>query len=241
MVPRERAGARWGAVGRRLAAPAAAVTVIGILGGGVSWAAETIRSSALSDTYTAQTYSMAAGEVPTFTNDSIGDVPHDVAATTRGPDGNYLFKSKVIGSNRSAPVNGTQYLAPGTYRFFCTVHGSSMSANLEVGPGDPQPRPRLAVTLLSRDIAAVRRTGKLVVRVADAGSDASGVALVAKLGRRTIATKRGVAVAAGARRTLRMALNRRGREALEGRRRAVVTVRATVPFAAPDTARRVLR
>jgi plastocyanin len=243
MVARERAGTRRARLGRRVAWPlaAAAAAVCTLGGGGVSWAAETIRASALSDTYTAPSYGMAAGEVPIFTNDAVGDVPHDVAATARGPDGRFLFKSKVIGSNRSAPVNGTQYLAPGTYRFFCTIHGASMSANLEVGPGNPEARPRLQVTVLSRRIGPVRRAEKLVVRLSGAGSDARGVMLVAKLGGRRIAVERGVALQAGASRRLTMDLNRRGREALAGRDRAAVSVTATVPFGRPDTARRLLR
>jgi plastocyanin len=241
MVARERAGIRGGRLARRAAVLAAAAAALATLGGGVSWAAETIRASALSNTYTAPSYGMAAGEVPTFTNDSVGDIPHDVAGTARGPDGKFLFKSKVIGSNESTPVNGTQYLAPGTYRFFCTIHGSSMSANLEVGPGDPEPRPRLEVAVLSRRIGAVRRSDKLRVRLSGSGSDARGVALVAKLGARRIAARRGVSIAAGESRRLSMDLSRRGREALTGRERAAVTVNATAPFGAPDTARRLLR
>src|SRR5918999_57378 len=207
MVARERAGIRRGRLARRAAVLAAAAAALAILGGGVSWAAETIRASPLSNTYTAPSYDMAAGEVPVFGNDSVGDIPHDVAATARGPDGRFLFKSKVIGSNESTPVNGTQYLNPGTYRFFCTIHGSSMSANLQVGPGNPEARPRLEVAVLSRRIGG----------------------------------ERGVSIAAGESRRLTIDLSRRGRQALAGRERAAVTVKATVPFGAPDTARRLLR
>jgi plastocyanin len=221
MVSRQRSRARGGAAARRAAAiGVAAIAVAAIGGGGVSWAAEPIRASALSNTYTEQTYDMAAGEVPTFRNDSVGNIPHDVAATANGPDGRFLFKSEVIDSNRSTPVRGTQYLAPGTYRFLCTIHGSGMAANLQVGPGNPVPRPRL--------------------QVADSGSDARGVVLLAKVGGAKVATERGVAVPAGARRKLTMSLTRRGRDALEGRERAVVTVKAAVDFARPDTARRGL-
>jgi plastocyanin len=241
MVARERAGTRRGRLAWRAAGLGVAAAALATLGGGVSWAAETIRASALSNTYVAPSYDMAAGEVPTFTNDSVGDIPHDVAGTARGPDGKFLFKSKVIGSNESTPVNGTQYLNPGTYRFFCTIHGSSMSADLDVGPGNPEPRPRLEVVVLSRRIGAVRRSDELRVRLSGGGSDARGVALVAKLGARRIAAERGVSIAAGANRRLTIDLSRRGRQALAGRERAAVTVKATVPFGAPDTARRLLR
>jgi hypothetical protein len=116
-----------------------------------------------------------------------------------------------------------------------------MSANLQVGPGDPEPRPRVRVTVLSGRIGAVRRSEKLVVRLSAARSDARGATLVAKVGGRRIAAERGVAVQAGANRRLTLDLSRRGREALTGRDRAAVTVKAMVPFVAPDTARRLLR
>ena len=225
---------------RRAALAAIAAVAIAALGGGVAWAAEVIRASPLSNTYTAQTFDMAAGEIPTFTNGAVGGVPHDVAATARGPDGRFLFKSAVIGSNRSTPVRGTQYLTPGTYRFFCTVHGTSMAANLRVGPGNPVPRPRLDVTIPNQGLGAVRNTGKLRVKLADQGSNASGVRLQAFVGRVKIATKRGVSVPAGTRRQLRLSLTRRGRRLLRGRERAAIKVQASVSFARTDTARRLL-
>jgi hypothetical protein len=134
MVARERGGARRGLLARRAAGVAAAAAALAILGGGVSWAAETIRASALSNTYAAPSYGMAAGEVPTFTNDTVGDVPHDVAATARGPDGRFLFKSKVIGSNQSTPVNGTQYLAPGPIASSARSTGPACRRTYRSGP-----------------------------------------------------------------------------------------------------------
>jgi plastocyanin len=219
---------------------AGAAVLLAALGGGVAWAADTIRSSALSNTYAQRTYDMAAGEIPTFTNETAGGIPHDVAAVAKGPDGKFLFKSRVIGSNRSTPVSGAQYLAPGSYPFFCTIHGRGMSATLRVGPGNQAPRPRIDATVPSQRIGAVRRSGKLLVRLAAAGSAASGAALVARVGRTTIGRKRGIAVPEGASRQLRISLSRRGRAALAGRDQALVKVTATVPFGRSDVARRLL-
>ena len=220
----------------------AAVTALAIaaLGGGVAWAAEVIRASPLTNTYTAQTFDMAAGEIPTFTNGAVGGVPHDVAATARGPDGRFLFKISADRVQQIVLVGGTQYLTPGTYRFFCTVHGASMAANLRVGPGNPVPRPRLALTVPDQGLGAVRGSGKLRVKLADQGSNASGVRLEASVGRVKIATKRGVSVRAGASRQLLLSLTQRGRQLLQGRERAAVKVVASVSFAKPDTARRLL-
>lgn len=184
---------------------------------------------------------MAAGENPSFENAATDGAPHDVTARTKGPDGKALFRSSTIDPARRAPVRGTEYLAPGDYRFFCAVHGPEMSATLRVGQGTAVPRPRLQVSVLSRQIEKVRGSAKLFVKLADSGSNAAGVALVAKVGRVTIARKRGVSIASGAVRRLRLALTARGRAALAGRERAAVTVRASVSFAKPDSARRALR
>ena len=198
-----------------------------------------IRSSATCCTFDASSYSIAAGQVATFSNASVG-TPHNVTATLKGPDGKSLFRSATIGGSRSAPVNGTQYLGPGTYRFFCTVHGPSMSSSLEVGPGTAIPRPQLSVSVLSSRIARVRNSGKLIVTLADAGSNADGVSLKAAVAGVTIARKGGVDVDAGARRQVSLPLTARGRRKLEDRDRAVVAVTAAVPFGKPDAARRVL-
>jgi plastocyanin len=219
----------------------AGLAAIGLLavGGGIAWGADRIGTSPATNEYDKRTYNMAAGENPVLTNNTIG-TSHDVTAFQRGPDGKQLFSSATIFTNQHATVQGTQYLARGDYRFFCTVHGSGMSATLHVGPGAAVPRPRLSLSILSSAIAKVRSSGKLQVKLADAGSNADGVVVKATLGRVTIARESGIAVAAGSVRKVAMALTARGRQALKGRDKASVTARGTVDFGKPDTAHRAL-
>ncbi len=211
------------------------------LGAGVAWGADLIRSSGDCCAFDAASYDIAAGENPSFENAATDGAPHDVTARVKGPDGEALFRSPTIDAGRTVAVRGTEYLAPGQYPFYCDIHGPEMSATLRVGPGNAVPRPRLQLGLLSGQIEQVRRSAKLLVKLAGSGSNAIGVTLVAKAGRVTIARKGGVSVAAGAVRRLQLGLTARGRSALSGRRRIAITVNATVDFARPDSTRRALR
>jgi polyvinyl alcohol dehydrogenase (cytochrome) len=48
---------------------------------------------------------------------------HDVVATDKGPDGQPLFKSKLINFNETAPVEGLDKVKSGqSYAFFCSLH-----------------------------------------------------------------------------------------------------------------------
>lgn len=42
------------------------------------------------------------------------------------------FASAVVGYNQQTPVTGTASLAPGTYGFYCSVHGEAMAGTLQV-------------------------------------------------------------------------------------------------------------
>jgi plastocyanin len=224
---------------RRLAGLAALTATMALVLAAVAEGAGEIRSSVTCCTFDASSYDIGAGQVATFNNATLG-TPHNVSATDSGPDGKALFRSATISGNSSAPVNGTQYLAPGTYRFICTIHGPSMSANLTVGQGTAVPRPQLTVAILSSRIARVSRTGRLILRLAGSGSNADGVSLKATGAGVTIARRGGIDVAAGARQQVSLPLTARGKRKLADRDRAVVTVTASVPFGKPDVARRVL-
>jgi plastocyanin len=52
--------------------------------------------------------------------------PHDV----RSSDG--LFASAIVGVGKTTLINGTSLLAKGSYRFFCSVHPSTMKGTLSV-------------------------------------------------------------------------------------------------------------
>jgi plastocyanin len=218
----------------------ALLSVLAVLtaGAGVAVADATI-SAAVGEPYryTATTFSMVPGERATFQNPE--DVSHNVTAARRGPDGRPLFRSRTIGIG-STPVEGVQYLGTGTYDFVCTVH-SGMRAKLQVaGAGAPAARPDIEVAVPAQPLGAVRRTGRLKVRVR-ALTASRDVALLARKGPRRIGFKGNVDLAAGVSRVIRLSLSASGRKALAGLGKAAVSVRGSVPFGSPDLARRTLR
>jgi plastocyanin len=224
---------------RRAALTALAVVALLVAGGGIAWGADAIGTAPATNEFDKSVYNMAAGENPVLTNDTIG-TSHDVTSFQPGPDGKPLFRSATIATNKNAIVRGTEYLPPGDYHFLCSVHGSGMDAMLHVGPGAAVPRPLISVTILSGRLNRVRNSGKLRVKVADAGSNADNVALAATVAGVTIARQRGIDVAAGTARNVALELTSRGKLALKGRKKAVVKVNGTVEFGKPDTTRRTL-
>jgi plastocyanin len=202
-------------------------------------AAETITSSPACCTFSKGTFTTGQGEVASFQNVNSG-TSHNVTASGNGPDGQSLFRSATITSGQ-APVDGTQYLAAGTYHFICTIHGSSMSADLVVtGSGTPLARPDIAVKVLSRKLDRVVSRGKLKVKVT-ASTESSDVALTARKGARKLGSKHKIDLAAGTSRKLKLPLTLAAKNALEGLGSAKVKVTGTVPFGSPATAKRKLR
>ena len=57
--------------------------------------------------------------------------PHDVVALDLGPDGRPLFRSPRAAFGEAAAVAGVAALAPGEYRFTCSIHGT-MNGTLTV-------------------------------------------------------------------------------------------------------------
>jgi plastocyanin len=205
---------------------------------------DAITSSPTCCTYSTSTFTITGGQVAQFQNATVGGIyggtSHSVSANdTLG--GMPLFASKIISGGQAAAVNGTQYLAPGDYVFHCAVHGPSMSATLHVAGGTPVTRPQLTLAISSGKLAAVQSSGKLKAKVSDAGSDASGVALTAKLGKKTLATAKGVKVAAGASEPLTMKLSKKGAQALKGLDEATVKLGGTVEFGPPAKTTKTLK
>jgi plastocyanin len=191
--------------------------------------------------YSAPTYNVDTGTVASFLN-ADPDVSHDVTAyQQKGPDGKPLFASPTV-KNTTTAVDGTQYLAPGSYVFFCTIHGfQQMHATLVVsGPGSPVARPKIDLTIPSQTLAGVRRSGKLKVKVR-AVTASQDVSVTVKKGARRIASAKNVNLGQGASKTLRLALTGAGRAALKKGKSAGISAQGAVPFGSPDTARRTLR
>jgi plastocyanin len=188
--------------------------------------------------YSAPSFAMTTGERAFFQNPE--DVSHNVRATAKGPDGGPAFRSRTIGLGATA-VEGVQYLGPGSYSFLCTVH-SGMTARLDVAAGGsgPEARPDIEVFLPAQTLGTARRTGKIRVRVR-ALTASRDVALLVREGGRRIASAKRIDLAAGTTRVIRVGLTPAGRRALADGPRAALTVRGSVAFGKPDTARRTLR
>jgi plastocyanin len=222
---------RNGIVGLAVAG-AAAFGAAGALG-----VTETITASQTCCTFAQPTFSIDPGQVGTFQNP--GAVSHNVFASGNGPDGEPLFSSDTIGSGQT-PVNGTQYLTPGTYRFVCTIH-PEMTADLVVsGNGTPLARPDVDLKLVSKKLHKVLGSGKLVVKVS-ASAASNDVVLTARKGARKLGSKRNIDLAAGASRTIKLRLTQSAKNTLEDLESAKVKVSGAVPFGSTVTAKRTLR
>lgn len=221
-------------VGRR--AVAAGVGAVALAAGTAWAAAPTI--VATDNVYSAAQYVQSQGEIPTLRND--GANPHNVTAVLRGPDRRPLFRSPTI-TGGSIKVKGAQYLTSGDYDFFCTVHPTTMRAKLRVNnAGTPVPRPDIEVRILSRRIKRVVKSRRLVVRLT-AITPSQSITLIASKGKRRLGAKKGLNLAGGVSRKVRIKLSRKGIRALRRRSSARVQVKGRVPFGAPDTARRRLQ
>lgn len=192
--------------------------------------------------FSADSYSQGLGEIPIFENPVGADAPHNVVSTVRGPDGRSLFRSETIVAGSTSPVEGTQYLTEGSYPFFCTLHGLSMGGRLEVSSsqGTVVPRPAVRLSVPSQSLRAVRRSG--IVKVSASALVGSPIlSISAKSGAVPVASAGGLRLGPGATRTVRLKLSRAGRKAVSKGRRAVISVRGSVEFGSPVSAKRTVR
>jgi plastocyanin len=189
----------------------------------------TITNNPADNTFLPTSFNHDAGTVATYLHS--GGAPHDVTATTNGPDGKALFRSATISSG-STPVNGTQFLGPGPYPFFCTVHGPSMSGTLIVGAGTPQARPSVALQVLDKKLAEVVKKKQLRVQVTTTGSGKAPVS--AFLGKKEVATA-GEVTAPGTK-VLKLKLTAKGRNAIKKKAKVTLTVKSSIAFGKPATA-----
>ncbi|MDX6615747.1 MAG: hypothetical protein QOD60_838 [Solirubrobacterales bacterium] len=171
-----------------------------------------------------------AGDAGTVAQLVVTGSTHNVTSTANGPDGKALFRSATIGSG-STPVNGTQFLAPGSYPFICTVHPTTMSGNLVVGAGTPQARPAVALQVLDKKIAKVIKKAQLRVKLTATGTGSVPVEVF--LGKRAIAGK--TQLDAPGSTVLKLPLTPKGLKALAKKKKATVTVKSSIPFGSPVT------
>lgn len=233
---------RMGVIRRGIAAVTITAALTLIAGAPSANAADQITADLQCCTFAPGPYLQDLGEVPLFVNPGAADAPHNVTSTSRGPDGSALFRSKTIAAGDSSRVEGTQYLQAGTYPFFCTLHGPSMNGELIVqsGKGTVAARPSIKVSLPAQRLKKVRRSGKVKVRVR-AATASSGIRIVVRRGKKAVASSSKIKLAAGAARTLRLKLSRKGRRAMSKGRRVSISARGTVDFGKPSSAKRTLR
>ena len=187
-------------------------------------------------------FNINEGTLATFIN--MGDNTHTVTADADGPDGKALFRTgSVSGGDGPASVNGTEYLAEGAYPFHCSIH-SEMQATLNVGtsPQGPVTRPSIAVSVKSKKLKRVAKSGKLKVEVSASGpTDADGVSLSAKKGRKGITKTASTDVNAGGTETVKLGLKKKAAEKLADLEKAKVRVTAEVDFGSPAKASKKLK
>lgn len=167
---------------------------------------------------------------------------HNLTAVEIGPDRKPLFRSSNVRGLTTAAVRGEQYLESGDYDFYCTFHAGSMLATLHVDDapeGEAVPRPDLTVELLSRRLAAVRRSGAVRARVSAAEPTAARDVYVkaVKSGRTLTRTRRVGMLPAGSARKVSLGLTKAGRRRLRRLGGRNVKVVGQVSFGAAGRAR----
>ena len=134
---------------RSILGAAACAAVVALVIPATSYADKTVTAKTVW-MFDSSEYTIDQGEKLTFSNmDAVSPGPHNVTASTNGPDGKPLFASKTIANGEQANVDGAQQLKTGSYDFICTVH-PFMQATLNVTdkgtplgsqPSSPQPQP----------------------------------------------------------------------------------------------------
>ena len=209
---------------RRVIGALAVVGVAAFGAGQALGASEAITTSTTCCSYGKASFTIDRGTTATFQNQDPGTSPHDVFSVDSGAKNKPVFSSAQINVGQT-PVNGTDSLGAGTYRFFCTVHPTQMSGELVV---TPSASPTVAVTILSSKLGSVASSGKLKVKLRGLLAS-NNVSLTARVGKRKLGTMGGIDLSAGASRTVKMPLSRSGKNFLSGRGGAKVKVTAAPP------------
>jgi plastocyanin len=134
-------------------------------------------------------------------------------------------------------VNGTQFLSAGSYAFFCSVHGSSMSGTLNV-TGTPLAKPAVALKVRSKSLDQALRKDEVKVKATiTGGSGQEAAAVDLRLGKKKI----GVTQTTTTTRVLKIPLTSKGQNLLEDRSSAKLKAGATIEFGDPASAKGTLK
>jgi plastocyanin len=220
---------------RRVIVVLAVISVAAFGAGQALGASEAITTSPTCCSYGKATFTIDRGATAIFQNQDPGPSPHDVFSVDSGAKNEPVFSSAQTNIGQT-PVNGTDSLGAGTYRFFCTVHPTQMSGELVV---TPSASPTVAVTILSRKLGPVASSGKLKVKLRGLLAS-NNVSLTARKGSRKLGSMRGINLAAGDSRSVKLPLSRAGRSSLENLGSAKVKVTAAPPGDQPVSVARRL-
>lgn len=183
-------------------------------------------------------FSVDAGSQPLLVNADPGsDGAHNLVASADGPDGNELFETPLLSVNETAPVNGAQYLEPGSYPFVCTIH-FGMGGTLAVsGPG-ALPRPAIDVSIATSKLRKVQK-GKLKLKV-EAATASPDVSVFAKF-QGSLGIASDIDLAAGESRVVTLRLTKAAKKRFKGLKRAKISVIGSVPYGSPASSSRSLK
>jgi plastocyanin len=238
---------RWRAYTRAMSAKSIrrvvlVIAALGLMSMGAGYAfgaSETVTAAPGCCTYSKASFAIDAASVGSFQVPAAG-VAHTMTASDNGPDHKPLFDTGTVSSGQTAAVSGTQYLAPGTYHFFCTIHGPSMSADLIVsGNGSPVARPDVSLKLLSHKLSKVTSSRKLKLKLR-AATASRGVTVTVQKGSKKLGSVRKINLDAGSSRTVKVPISSAARKSLSKLDSAKLKATATVPFGAPASAKRRL-
>jgi hypothetical protein len=176
--------------------------------------------------------------------DNQDNATHNATADQKGPDGKPLFRSGNAPGETMRQIQGTEYLAAGTYAFTCTIH-PNMQGDFVVESGrptEPVARPAITLKVKSKKLAEVVDSGKLKVKVSAEGpTPAEEISLKAKKGKKKITKGKKLNLAADASKTIKLKLSKRGEEKLADLDSAKVKVQGTVAFGFGDKAAKKLK
>jgi hypothetical protein len=224
---------------------ASALTGIVTLSLGISVASAGLLNEivAMDDVFVGSGPSNPEGAPMTFDNE--GNNTHNVTAVEDGPDGEALFRTgNVSGGTTNRPIGGVEFLAADTYDYVCTIHPGTMQGTLTITDSleGPDPRPEISLKIKSKKLEKVVKSGKLKVAVSAAEpTDAEGVSLSAKKGRKGITKKLSVDVNAGNTETVKLRLKKKAAEKLADLEKAKVKVTGEVDFGSPAKASKKLK
>jgi plastocyanin len=214
------------ASGLRRAALAGLVTAL-FAGTAQAQADERIIAAPFSSGYLNPNVSIDPGEPVTFFNPDFS-APHDVTSVDPG-----LFKSETVNAPAEVPVVGAESLAPGSYRFLCSVH-TYMEGTITVGAsgggGADEKAPRMSARVVDDRIADALDAGALHVRVKL--DEPATVRAVATAGRRETKVAKGRAKLDAGTAKLAARLTGRGKRLL----RRADKVRLELALSAKDAA-----